>query len=96
MLYSSYWDVFAVVGHVFDNLEAPHDHVVEKVAAASQPILASMTIEGSNNIRTAISHNCFVPPSHDQIVQLPLLDLLHEYSYWMVQKLMSETIVAKQ
>ena len=50
MLDSSYSVVFATVGHVLDNLEAPHDDVVEKVAPASQPIPASMMIEGSNNV----------------------------------------------
>ena len=30
--------------------EVPYDDVVEKVAPASQPILAFVTIEGSNNI----------------------------------------------
>ena len=38
------------MGHVPDNLEAPHDDVVEKVAFASQPIPVSVTIEGSNNV----------------------------------------------
>ena len=38
------------MGHVLDNLEAPNDDVVEKVAPASQPISASVTIEGTNNV----------------------------------------------
>ena len=40
--------MFATVGHVLDKLKAPHDDVVEKVARASQPIPAFVTIEGSN------------------------------------------------
>ena len=44
------WGVFTSVGHVLDNLEAPHDDVVDKVAPASQPIPASVTIEGTNNV----------------------------------------------
>ena len=39
-----------VVGHVLDNLEALYDDVVDKVALASQPILAYVTIEGTNNV----------------------------------------------
>ena len=38
------------MGHVLDNLDALYDHVVEEVAPASQPIPASVTIEGSNNV----------------------------------------------
>ena len=75
------------MGHVLDNLETPHDNVVEKVATVSQPIPTSMTIEGSENIRTAVRHYCSVPSTHAQLVQLPLADLLHHCSYCMVQKL---------
>ena len=50
MLDSSCWGMFATVGHVLDNLEAPHDVVVEKVASASQPIPAFVMIEGTNNV----------------------------------------------
>ena len=84
--------MFAAMGHVLDNLEAPHNDVVEKVAPASQPIPASIMIEGSNNIRTTICHYCLVPTTHAQVVQLTLADLLHDCSYSMVQKLQSKTI----
>ena len=38
------------MGHVLDNFEALHDDVVEKVASTSQTTLASLMIEGSNNV----------------------------------------------
>ena len=75
------------MGHVLDNFEAPHNDFVEKVAPASQPIPASVTIEGSNNVWTTDCHYCSVPPTHAQIVQLLFANLLHDCSYCMMQKL---------
>ena len=61
MVHSSYWGVFAAMGHMLDKLEAPHDDVVEKMAPAPQAIPNSMMIEGSNNVQTAFCHYCLVP-----------------------------------
>ena len=93
ILHSSCWDVFAAMGHVLDNLEAPHDDNVESVAHASQQ--AFVTIEGDNNVWTTISHYCLVPPNHAQAVQLPIVDLLYDCSYCMKQKLKSKTTCCK-
>ena len=63
-MHSSYWGVFAAVGHVLNNLEAPHDDVVEKVAPTSPPIPTSVLIEGSNSVGAIVCHYCSVPPTH--------------------------------
>ena len=63
-LHSFCWGVFTNMGHMLDNLEVPHDNVVEKVAPASQPILASLMIEGINNVSAIVYHYCSVPPTH--------------------------------
>ena len=55
---------FAIVEHVLDNLETPHEDIVEKVAATSLAILGFVMIKGSNSIRATVDHYCLVPSTH--------------------------------